>query len=917
MLTPYPSDPKFFPMVRAEIGEKGDLDETFEGMETSGLQEGSSYIALKRARRFAKTLIDSDGVLDLSRLPPLIEELKQNLYPVGMEWGVEKGLFQLRALEKLLRNPELLRLLGTIDVPYREPLGEQWIRLSLEIQKNEPLKKADAMRAALSAWLTPLRQNVGSCFATAPAILIQEEHPELLLRDIKDLLETGRLKRVIRGIEHQAPLVATMGSGSLKEAVLFRPEVLARSPGLERALAAMGVIQKNHILTLLQKIIPAITPPYTSADEILEAALKQTLGITHKDVKEVQERLSPSLPSPLLRPKDGGKGQKVADYLEKLEKGRTAFILLTEHPLLKVWEYSIASFAETKGDFAQWNLYASLGFGPNESNGIGEVIHRLVQQQLDEANRKMLDIQDEYKTAYLHLNLVESRLKLATTEKELQWIRADYQSKRNEFNTLELLRDRERHKAERLAQLSNFLIDHFIDLFPKYFQEVYDPDLQEVKTGPFDDAPAGFHLLFKHGREKVSAWTPINNPEEFIESLVSFFQSAERELNEEQIGGLEREITEVITAISLHLRTKPFIESAFDRMARAHRLPPIKDPLKNLDKIEKKPWAFTSGGTMSGFISAYFSLEGSPTEKDRWVETREELLVFLIDEIKRLPQQQKNSFEAHPERSLLMHSPTHAFRLIPSLSPFKEAWNEELFTYTWVRDFLIEPQKSFYRNLFLEAPSFDRLKEEVSKILPQQLREFFKDRLRSPSPWVSITHFRELVIEVMRQDNSFISYLPLDELDALLFESLPLIPQHAFFELASDFFETLSLQFPTEIPFPLLPILTRKELRLAMGALAALQTKKNSFPIDLEQKWISFLRKREKEPPPTILFADTNWEGTYFSFQVNPGTLELDLWRVNRLGTQGAPMSSWRGWLDGSKRTTTWGIYTNPNQYLG
>ncbi len=45
--------------------------------------------------------------------------------------------------------------------------------------------------AILSALLCPLRQSVGSCFATAPAILVHEEQLELFLDDMQQLLYKG------------------------------------------------------------------------------------------------------------------------------------------------------------------------------------------------------------------------------------------------------------------------------------------------------------------------------------------------------------------------------------------------------------------------------------------------------------------------------------------------------------------------------------------------------------------------------------------------------------------------------------------------------------------------------------------------------------------------------------------------------
>ena len=71
---------------------------------------------------------------------------------------------------------------------------------------------------------------------------------------------------------------------------------------------------------------------------------------------------------------------------------------------------------------------------------------------------------------------MESRIRHAS-EKEAQWLKAEYQSKRNEFYTFQELKDKTQAKASRYANLFNVLVQFYDQLFPKYFQEVYDADM--------------------------------------------------------------------------------------------------------------------------------------------------------------------------------------------------------------------------------------------------------------------------------------------------------------------------------------------------------------------------------------------------------------------------------------------------------
>jgi hypothetical protein len=76
---------------------------------------------------------------------------------------------------------------------------------TLSLAPSHVITDRDLRVAAIAACLYPLRQNVGSCFATAPAILIQNEQLENMLSDLQDLLSTGRITRIIAGKEYSVP----------------------------------------------------------------------------------------------------------------------------------------------------------------------------------------------------------------------------------------------------------------------------------------------------------------------------------------------------------------------------------------------------------------------------------------------------------------------------------------------------------------------------------------------------------------------------------------------------------------------------------------------------------------------------------------------------------------------------------------
>lgn len=190
------------------------------------------------------------------------------------------------------------------------------------------------------------------------------------------------------------------------------------------------------------------------------------------------------------------------------EESKNAFKSLTDNALLKSWEFTLASFSETKLEFTKWNLFASLGLGTNEPGGIGECIYQNIQRKLEVANRQVEEFQTEYEIVFEYVKMIEGRMRLASTEKELQWLKTDYQSRMSEFYTLEEMRDNAKRKSQSLVNLYDALYQVYQNLFQDYFQEVYDPDMQEVSLGPFDDSPAGFRLP-RYGRSNTSQWTKL------------------------------------------------------------------------------------------------------------------------------------------------------------------------------------------------------------------------------------------------------------------------------------------------------------------------------------------------------------------------------------------------------------------------
>lgn len=933
-----------------------EYEELSRRLDRSQIQESSSVRNVLRTRRLAQLLIDDKGEINLSILPVAITYLKAHLYSLGPQrhYDGKRQEHILKVLQLLESQKDFARILKKFTRPLTNKWAEELIRQTLQLAPGSIVTDAHTRQAVLSAWLCYLRQNVGSCFATAPAEIVHDEQPELFLQDLLDLIATGTLKRTYGGIENSVPLSASWGSGDLKKPLLIRfsskgvtPEIWY-SPGLIAAFEAVGFLKKEEPLKQkIQQIEGWITSliqqshsqsfSVLTSEEIIRTILLQSLGITEKQVKEYENRPRGMLQTQLIMSapptkNTGGIGERCANFLQLFEIAKNVFKSLADNALLKAWEFTLASFSDIKYEFARWNFYASLGLQTNEPDGIGQCIYQIIQQKLDHVNRKVQEIQYEYEMVFTQVKTLEARMRSASTEQEVQWLKIDYQSHRNELHFLEEQRNEAQSQASAIVNLYDTLYKLYVDLFKDYFQEVYDAEMHEVTAGPFDDSPAGFRLLYKHGRSNTSQWTRIQNQHEFIDALSSFFVATEPQIAHALDGKkIEKDLSDVVTGIINHIKTKEFLESAFHRMAIAHKAPLIKDPLDNLDYIEKKPWVYTSGGTMNTLVSCYYRIEDRPKEVEKWVENEMELLVYLADTIKQIPYPFINPYLKEQRQSLLMQSPTHAFLLKPMMSPFKETWQNEEFTYTFIRDRFVRPAEMFVERLLLNDDMLQYLIQQLHDKVPENFQPRFKSVTRQIQGPLNPIFFREFLVDILDQDRG-LRYgsrpiLSTEEIDGLLYSSLPFFPVYELRERVQKILALLPgltsekvtqiLQLFDQIPLSRgeYPIIGAQQLQEICKALLCLHEITTATPYDYHQHISLAAQTLGFAMPIPLIFADTNWVKDMFGFVVNPGTGKLELWRLDYTGSTGYPMESWKQWVNGSRSDLRWGVYIKPFEY--
>jgi hypothetical protein len=687
-------------------------------------------------------------------------------------------------------------------------------------------------RAVLCASLTPLRQNIGSCFATAPGILIQKEQLALFLIDLYQLLSTGQLKRVSNGNEYIVAMSTTYANIYSKQN-LHKKALL--SPGILQALKICGLIDQNLSLAeqveQMQTICLPLFPSCSTVTDLFQKVLEQK-----------------NLPS--------------------MQKARmqAAFTGLCENALLKAWEFSLASFSEANPQLINWHLYTALGFSPEEPEGLGSVIHSCLQEKLEIYNQEIKELQKECEITSDQLRAVQGVLNRADTTSRMRSFQAEYQSFSHHFQACLNRKNQLINKANEISSLFSTIIQYYMEQFPHYFQEVYDPELVQLSD---EDSPAGFRLFYKHGRTNASLWTAIETEKDFFQALRSFFLATESLLFAQE----EQEIiTEIIAAIVSHLHHTTFFPNMQKRMKQL------------------APWCYISGGTMQTLVQNYFCIN-HVTIEERIVDSPLELLIFFLDTLKELPPLREN-------QALLMNSPGHAFLLLPKEPLFEQGWQDKGFTYTWIRDEFILPNTRFYQQMLLNQEMQAHLLKQISshKVPYQQLQ--------TPKEW------RDQTLQL------FPKITP-DEIDTFLYRQLPLIPltscKECLQKLLASVWSPKVQEMVERFSLPKTAYISSEQIKKAAKACLLLAQNSIGFPFDVH----SFITNAACEigvSSRCLPFADTNWSGFYFGFVINPGTQELELWRFDRSTSVGYPMSSWKKWLGSEKKP--WSIYVKPFEYL-
>ena len=909
-----------------------------------------SIINGDEARALASRIVDDHGRVDEKKLAEVLGLLQRQLYPLGT--GAEELTRRREKIQASLRflqtNAQARALIHRLGRPYGNKMAETVIKETLLLEEGAQITEVETRKAVIVALLGTLRQSLGSCFATAPAISVHEQQPLAFLENLEEIFATSRIKKVVGGQEYQVPQNMGWGEGDLRKKIFVSTKQDRNSTPfwlsslLQSALLHVGFLE--HIPgsdeEAFRIFLPAIElaseqekSGWMTLKELLLAVVLQHVGVSPSDFEQYQARakqvvvhqeIETKRPSKEVKSEYATKMKRCHDAEEMHEKMIRFLISRADIALLKMWEYTVASFAEVKLGMCRSNFYISLGVNWDDEGGIGNVLYETAKQKVEEANRLVEESQRQYDALNVEMTLLEQRLRTASTEQELQWLKAEHQMRQAEQYHLRQQCEIAVERATKIAHLHELMFDQYDKLLKEYFQEIYDPDLHEVETGPYDDSPAGFRLLYKHGRSNSALWTVIRSLEEWRDALASFFSITEQELLLlSDLQGVEAEVRHIISRLVQHIRSDYFVETALKRYARAYNAPCPEAPLKDLDKVEKKPWVYTSGGSMSSLVEAYFARGGPPEEADRWVENETELLAYLIDTVRLV----EKRTAAPPPQKVLMHSPTHAFILLPFHNSFKESWQSDCYSYTWIKKTVQDPSTSFYTSYAFDQDTTEAILQSLALFLDPEDYHYLIKELSHVSPFLRSYEFVAEVnhlfhieaylrpyedkLAIFDWDRFFLShlpYVPINQIEPLILQTVQKV-----LSIKNHRLPRLSLACDVSRKYN--RVLSKKAYLLLLKEALIERLQDTSFEKNIVEAALMQLLSTFPTPARPVIFADSNWMKEYFAFATSPVNLSLKLWTTNSLGTEGAPLVQWTPWVNGSRKERTWGVFINPADY--
>lgn len=349
---------------------KADISKIFDSLldgadSESTIQEKDMLMATHEPIAIAKILVTPLGTINSKLIPIVIEII--NKRSLGLDWEN----FIINKLNEIASKYPLIREISLAKKPAEVNSDmNRILRSYLNLDADEEITDLHAIQATLASLLTILHQGpVGSCFATSEAKQVQDEQPKWFVKDMRMLIQTGELVRIVEKEKMQFPFVPKLADDDLESQIKLdsRGNIseknfsILESIGIKEALMAMGIKEpKEHLEEVISKVLES---KIITIDNFLDTFAKAAI----KDEEHIQEKHA--------------------------KWGKLAFSLQT-NSIGRILEYTMASMAAAPApshDSKMDNLFGALKFNLKLTDALQQLDKSFAKSILSELKESFLD----------------------------------------------------------------------------------------------------------------------------------------------------------------------------------------------------------------------------------------------------------------------------------------------------------------------------------------------------------------------------------------------------------------------------------------------------------------------------------------------------------------------------------------------
>ncbi len=918
-----------------------DTDTIEKRHEQTNLQNSQYARNAHQAKSIATRLIDGDGNINLAAsiwtelsmvdgddLSSLMEEIR-----AGKHEDLPQSEHALAILKKL-QNDEAFRnkLTQVVKPSDKEGEASNLIRSTLGLDPKVEITDAHAKQAALSGLLFQARQGqVGSCFTTATACMVQRNRPDKFLDDITSLFSNGKLTRTIKHpttgatVTIDVPLNITLLQGNLEK----KSEVKRDKSELHLAPDFVASMDSLQIPADEQKQAFDLAARQIRAERALAKALESS---ALKDELFASPNTREAVTKDVLEQLIANPSLTIRDALSSVFNARSMTMTTGTSP-------SNLQLGEKRKNGALSKCDAFDLKTGSDSIKPEELIDRIVKSRVSEDKQKVA--LEQARNAFLgqqdNLVMRAWEYSVATMVEKMPGQASNQNTiqrglKAPSSDVLTAVIDNTGftpQKKQVLRGLRDRLLNEFEKLVKDETETRYDPSVKSREESTSKDghsSSGGYCLFFKN--EKIASDSDYKN------AMETLLNKAWAKINDGTLKQFEQdEGAKLVTALAKEFDKPEFHEKVVEKAVGS-------TDKKAKDKMAK-PWTYEGGGNTDSLLQIYYD---SPDPLQRAVapstaNTAEQLGEFLLDTMKAMGIDKSIKPDSGFEQSSIPVRTigVHAFNLLPSspgitmllkgfddpkegLKAYKKIEKEKIASRNSQELPLNDPPDGVLKSM-IEAASTIFADSGRAKAVSDINKEFKATGKTSVTITIANTLIRAGIIEHLKVNYTQITATERETHGDSASErgfgkaNVEVVPKQEFEPMVNLCMDKLNVPEDKQDSIRKEVMKTLKDLE-AKDRAALLKviedelTKQGAVGVTVEKL------EAACKVPRGIVIADGNWGGgdhrTVMTLLVSPKTGELELWQMNEDGTEASKMDE-KTWVKDNR----WAVFNDPREYGG